>query len=176
MISLRWKVWYSFSGEIIPAEKDLIQYVQSKMRNLNTIKIIDDFSFIENTISSFENSRLPDSEIDRNMINITGCSDAEYKKYLSNNHTSSIEFWKIYVNNNKNKIKVRLLTALLYYGTEEEKGRALKKLREITHKDFSNAKEWLQWYRYQNWTLKQNEGIVHPAFNKTLNRKLPGGA
>jgi len=149
LVPLRWIGWYRLTGEKVAVEQDLIDYIQFHVNNINPVEIVDNFKFIDNIIESYKMSNVPVSVINKTMINITGLYNSDNLNKSGQENNYSIEFWENYVKENKYKIKLRLLTAVLFYGTKKEKEQAVNELRTLTNMDFSSSNEWLNWYREQ---------------------------
>ena len=143
--SLFW-LWYRFTGEMVGRGENLIDYIEIRLDSINTTDLIDKMTLFENIFNIFEKLNVPGPEIKSVLVNLTGYS--EYKEiHFIPDDSSAIEYWKDYVDNNREKIKVRLFTSVLYYGTESEQSKALEKLKQLTGKNFNTKKEWLNWYR-----------------------------
>ncbi|MFX1590063.1 MAG: hypothetical protein ACFFC1_18125 [Promethearchaeota archaeon] len=139
-------LWNRFTGEMIPRTQNLIGYIESRLGTVNVIDIVDNMTLFENIFKAFEKINMPIPEINKHISNLTGYSEFDELFFIPND-SSAIGCWKEYIDDNKDKIKVRLLTAILYYGTDTEQSLALEKLKQLTHKDFTTKKEWLNWYR-----------------------------
>ena len=147
LVLLRWMGWFRLTGEKVSVEQDLIKYIQLHANNINPVEIIDESKFIDNTIDCYKIPDIPEWKIDQDIINITDFSIPDSLKMSIHSNKTTIEFWTDYVRDNKFKIKIRLLTALLFYGTTNEKEQAINKLQTLTNMDFSESDEWLNWYR-----------------------------
>jgi hypothetical protein len=144
--SLLFWLWYRFTGEMVGRGENLIDYIENRLDGINTTDLIDKMTLFENMFNMFEKLNVPGPEIKRVLVNLTGYSEYKETHFIPDD-SSAIEYWKDYVDNNKEKIKVRLFTSVLYYGTESEQSKALEKLKQLSGKNFTTKKEWLNWYR-----------------------------
>ncbi|MFQ5632870.1 MAG: hypothetical protein ACE5I1_29225, partial [bacterium] len=139
--------WSRFTREKVPHD-NIIEFIESRIGidEKLAIRAIDDMSLFENIFEAQRSWNLSAVEINKVVANLTGFSKLNAFFSPPDDSTLSI-FWRQYINKNENRVKFRLLTAVLYYGTRAEQNIASKRLKQLTGKNFSKRKDWLSWYR-----------------------------
>ncbi|UCF06531.1 MAG: hypothetical protein JSV33_05760 [bacterium] len=139
-------LWYRITGEMIPRTENVIDYIEKRLHIVNTIEIVDNMALFENLFRTFERAKVPAPEIMKIMANLTGHPPYD-ETFFKQDDSNAIDYWKEFISDNRDRIKARLLTSILYYGTETEQSRAMEKLEQLARKGFKTKKEWLSWYR-----------------------------
>ena len=128
--------WQRLKGDTLFANEDTITYISKNLKEVNAAEVIKNDIYFKILIEQIRKVNPPIQGINKLFSNITGI----------NLPLNSIDMWESKIAENKYIIKVRLLTALVYYGTDPEKKNALKELRLISNKNYSTEKEWYNYY------------------------------
>ena len=139
-------IFYEYTGKNLNPRKELSQQVAQEIETLNTAKAIEDLSLFQNLCQYLDMMNAPDKLYSTFLETLVGFQEKERNSVLTLDD-SEVSFWNAYIEQNKMKVRARLLTALLFYGTPFEKKEALASLKRITQKDFDTSKEWINWYR-----------------------------
>jgi len=141
-------LWHRYTGEDISNSSNIFQHVEKNIESVNTYKVIDNLSLFNNIFEEFAKRNTPQQEIDRLMFDITCFSNVLSRKpYPLFPDQTPKELWMGIIDKYQKEIKMNLYTAILFYGTSKEKALARVKLKELTEKDLTSPKEWLQYSR-----------------------------
>jgi hypothetical protein len=144
-------LWHRYTGEVISNSSDIFPYVERNINSVSTIEVIDNLSLFNNLFKEFAKRNAMRQEIDGLMFDITCFSNLLSRKpYPLSPDQTPEELWRGIIEKYQRGIKMNLYTAILFYGTPKEKALAQAKLKELTEKDFTLPKEWLQYSR-QMW-------------------------
>ena len=128
--------WQKLTNDTLIKGNDTLDYIIKNMNRCNAVKIISNGTFILQSLENLKNMHLPIQQKVYLIRNITGIESDE----------NSLDFWQKKIIENSFNIKIRLLTALIYCGTANEKQAALKELCTITNKYYKTEKEWYNYY------------------------------
>ncbi len=146
------QAWRWRTGEEIDGSLDIIDHIVKHIDDIDVVKNLEDMSYFDFLFKDIITSKWPDKYVNRTMSIITGNYDNIEVNIMSEGLTA-LDYWKRYIRENKEDIQIRLLVAVLYYGTETEQNDAYSLLKRIANIELSTKKEWLNWYKNQ---VRQN--------------------
>lgn len=128
--------WQRLTGELLLGNTDSLGYIIKNINKVDAVNSIKNNIYISTIVNQSKNKKISIQLINKSLSNITGL----------NLHADNIDVWEKKITENNYNIKVRLLTALIYYGTNDEKKEALKELVTLTHKNYNSENEWYSYY------------------------------
>ncbi len=131
-------IWYRYSGY----SSSNLDSIEHALQSRNLPQLATNGDMFKNLFGQ----KIPSDAIDPVFMDITGIT-IPGRRFEEDTDSTILARWKTMIDKNWELVTLRLMTGVLYYGTEEERRFALETLQSTFKKGWNDRSQWLHQYR-----------------------------